>query len=144
MLLHEAVAADPFFGPAHNNLGVLRLKNGALYDAANEFEAARKLMPGHPDPRVNLGLTLERAGRIEEAIEAYLTALEVTPDYVPALQGVARLQIRSGRSDDRTARYLSVIAERADAPAWREWANSQLIKLDPANAQSSADSEVRP
>jgi hypothetical protein len=51
----EALSADLFFGLAHNNLGVLYLKEDKLYEAANEFEWARKLMPGHPDPRMNLG-----------------------------------------------------------------------------------------
>lgn len=53
-----------FNGPAHNNLGVLFLERGQLCKAANEFEWTRKLLPGHPDPRVNLALTLERAGSL--------------------------------------------------------------------------------
>ena len=70
-------------GPARNNLGVLLLKQGRLYDAASEFEWARKLMPGHPDPRLNLGLTLEQAGRLDGTLDLYATALEVHPDHVP-------------------------------------------------------------
>lgn len=62
-LLREALTADLFHGPAHNNLGVLFLNAGQLYEAAGEFEWARKLMPGHPDPRLNLGLALERGDR---------------------------------------------------------------------------------
>jgi len=34
-------------------------------------------MPGHPDPRMNLALTLEQAGRTDETIQTYKTALEV-------------------------------------------------------------------
>jgi Flp pilus assembly protein TadD len=52
-LLREALTADVYHGPAHNNLGVVYLKQGELYEAAHEFEWARKLMPGHPDPRMN-------------------------------------------------------------------------------------------
>jgi Tfp pilus assembly protein PilF len=63
-LLREALTKDLYCGPAHNNLGVLYLKEEKLYEAANEFEWAKKLMPGHPDPRVNLALVLERAGKI--------------------------------------------------------------------------------
>ena len=48
-LLRDAIAADIFHGPAHNNLGTLLLARGELYEAATNFEAARKLMPGHPD-----------------------------------------------------------------------------------------------
>lgn len=37
-LLREALTADLYHGPAHNNLGVLYLKQGELYEAAHEFE----------------------------------------------------------------------------------------------------------
>src|SRR5258706_15322252 len=37
-LLREALTADIFFGPAHNNLGVLFLNQRKLYEAASEFE----------------------------------------------------------------------------------------------------------
>ena len=33
----------------HGNLGVLYLNRGELYEAASEFEWARRLLPGHPD-----------------------------------------------------------------------------------------------
>lgn len=77
-LLRRVVIADPFHGPAHNNLGVLMLnsKPPRLYEAAHEFEWAGKLMPGHPDPRHNLAMTLEAAARYDEAISAYRVALE--------------------------------------------------------------------
>lgn len=90
-LLREALAADLYHGPAHNNLGVIFLEQGKLYEAAHEFEWAGKLMPGHPDPRVNLALVLERAGRIDEAMDAYATALEAYPNHLPTIQALARL-----------------------------------------------------
>src|SRR6185503_3230291 len=54
-LLNAALKADLYHGPAHNDMGVLYLRQSRLYEAANEFELARKLMPGTPDPRLNLG-----------------------------------------------------------------------------------------
>jgi Tfp pilus assembly protein PilF len=127
-LLREALTADLFHGAAHNNLGVLYLQRGLLYEAAAEFEWARKLMPGHPDPRVNLALTLERAGRTDDALGAYAAALEAAPEHVPAMQGLARLQVRSGREDERTPRFISEIAMRGETPEWREWARRQMTK----------------
>jgi len=125
-LLREALTADLYYGPAHNNLGVVFLSRGALFDAAGEFEWARKLMPGHPDPRVNLALTLETAGRNNEAIETYLAAVEVYPDHIAAIQGLARLSIKSGRRDERTPAWLRDIAMRGENEQWREWARSEL------------------
>ena len=70
----EALTRDLFYGPAHNNLGVVFLNQDKLYEAANEFEWARKLMPGQPDPHVNLAITMERAVRNEDAYKSYEAA----------------------------------------------------------------------
>lgn len=125
-LLREALTADLFCAPAHNNLGVVFLGQGKLYEAAGEFEWARKLLPGHPDPRVNLALVLESAGKVDGALASYESALEVQPGYLPAIQGAASLAVREGRKDERLAGWLSEIAMRGDGLAWREWARGRL------------------
>lgn len=127
-LLREALTADLYHGPAHNNLGVIFLSRGELYSAASEFEWARKLTPGNPDPRMNLALVLEKAGRIDEALSAYQSALEVQPEHLPAIQGLTRLQVRYGRQDDGTRDHLEAIAMRGDEQ-WRSWARIELTKV---------------
>jgi len=133
-LLREALTADLYHGPAHNNLGVLYLKDGKLYEAAHEFEWARKLMPGHTDPRVNLAITLERAGKIGDAMDAYRAALEVEPECVPAMQGAAMLAVRSGQKDPSIEHWLAEISQRGDTDAWRGWALVQRAKRGPVSA----------
>ena len=127
-LLREALTADLYHGPAHNNLGVLFLKQGKLYEAANEFEWARKLMPGHPDPRFNLAFTLESAGRVDEALTMYASALEVYPEHLATIQAMTKLQVRSGKTDARTDVNLNEIALRGDTETWRVWARKQLAR----------------
>jgi tetratricopeptide (TPR) repeat protein len=128
-----ALAEDLFFGPAHNNLGVVFLNRGDLYAAANEFEWARKLMPGHPDPRLNLAITLDRAGQVDEALSAYTATLEVYPGHIGAIQGLARVAVREGRrgsgekggsggDEPRLEEWLRRIAIEGESEAWREWA----------------------
>ncbi|MBX3378331.1 MAG: tetratricopeptide repeat protein [Phycisphaeraceae bacterium] len=129
-LLREALTADLYHGPAHNNLGVVLLHKGDLYSAASEFEWARKLLPGHPDPRMNLALTMEKAGRIDEALAAYASALEVYQEHIPTIQAMTRLRLKSGKPDDSTKAMLEEIALRGESPAWREWARGQLTRLD--------------
>ncbi len=126
-LLREALTADLYHGPAHNNLGVVFLKQSKLYEAAQEFEWARKLLPGHPDPRTNLALTLERAGRTDEAFRTYATALEVYPDHLPTLQALTRLELRTGKSSDQTHAHLESISLQGSLP-WRTWAQRQLSR----------------
>jgi tetratricopeptide (TPR) repeat protein len=148
-LLREALTADLYHGPAHNNLGVLFLKQDRLYEAAGEFEWARKLLPGHPDPRLNLSLTLESAGRFDQAADHARTALQIHPGHIASLQQLTRLELlhphtlnttsltnASSRTTlDPKARAalranLSEIALRGESPAWKDWARLQLVKLD--------------
>jgi len=90
-LLRQSLTADLFYGPAHNNLGVVFLMQDKLYEAAQEFEWAKKLLPSAPDPRVNLALVLEQAGREEDAMLAWEGALEVAPECRQAQTGRDRL-----------------------------------------------------
>ncbi len=127
-LLRQALAADLFHGPAHNNLGVIMLSSTPprLYEAAHEFEWAGKLMPGHPDPRHNLAMTLEAAARYDEAISSYKAALETRPGHLPSLQALTSLQIRMDKTDDGTGTALKTISMQGTTPLWREWAAGRL------------------
>ncbi len=128
-LLREALAADLYHGPAHNNLGVLYLKQGKLYEAAGEFQWARQLMPGHPDPRMNLALTLEQAGKTDEAIATYKTALEVYPNHLQSTQALARLQLKAGKADHDTRALLEEVSMRGESEQWRQWARLAMARL---------------
>jgi Tfp pilus assembly protein PilF len=128
-LLLDALKADLYHGPAHNDLGVLYLRQSKLYEAANEFERARKLMPGNPEPRLNLGLTLEKAGQYEPAFDAYNAALEVSPGHIRSIQAIARLTLRTGGKDGRLLGMLADIGLRGETSAWRSWAQEQMSRL---------------
>ncbi len=129
-LLRDALANDAYLGKAHNDLGVLFLKKDRLYDAAEEFEAARKNMPGQPEPRVNLAIALDRSGKYHEALDAARTALEVRSDNLPAIEMIALIQVRENLIDDATKNHLESIATRSADPVWREWARKKLLWLE--------------
>jgi Tfp pilus assembly protein PilF len=127
-LFREAIDADIFHGPAHNNLGTLLLARGELYEAATNFEAARKLMPGHPDPRLNLALTYEKAARYDDAIEMYNAALEVSPGHTPTVEALTRLEVTTSRANAQTSSRLRTIALEGSTKEWREWAARELLR----------------
>ncbi len=127
-LLRESLTADLYCGPAHNNLGVIHLSRGELYEAASEFEWARKLMPGHPDPRLNLALALHRAGKSVDAIAAARAALEVRPEYVPAKQALALLLVHAGTRTDETDQLLGDVSLAGETDRWRSWARMELAR----------------
>lgn len=138
-LLRDALSADIFHGPAHNNLGVIHLSRGELYEAAEEFEWARKLLPGLPDPRLNLALTLERAGRVDDAIVEYRAALDVHPGHIQTIQALTRCRLRHRPldpddaaaidPDPEVASSLRDIALRGETQEWRDWAAKALALM---------------
>jgi Tfp pilus assembly protein PilF len=135
--LRDALSADLFCGPAHNNLGVLYLKQGKLYEAANELEWARKLLPGTPEPRLNLAIVLERAGHTDQALQAYKTALEVAPEHMATIQALARLEVRDGSRTEELAKRLDQISLRGETAEWRDWAREQRVRIKATSATDS-------
>ncbi len=129
-LLREALGFDLYHGAAHNNLGVLLLEQGRLYDAAEEFEWARKLLPGHPEPRVNLAIALHRGGKVMDALAAARTALEVRPGDLPAMQTLAWIQVREGLANVETLADLDTIMLRSGDPRWTNWAKRHRSLLE--------------
>lgn len=129
-ILREALTADLYCGPAHNNLGVLYLNQERLYEAAGEFEWARKLLPGHPDPRMNLAYTLELAGKNDEALDTYAAALDLQPGHIATIEAMTRLQIKANKPDEKTTQRLQTIALQGENAEWRDWARMELAKRD--------------
>ena len=135
-----ALAADPLFGPAHNNRGLVYYNTNRLYLAAWEFENAIKLMPYQSEPRNNLGLVLERAGKLTDAADAYAKARDMEPDNPEYLGNLAHDRIRRGDHDDDTRKLLEELSLKDDRPEWVEWAKLHLLKLrtdEPATTSRS-------
>jgi hypothetical protein len=85
-------------------------------------------MPGNADPRVNLAVVMEQAGRNDDTRAAYESALEVVPEYMPAMQGLAMLAARDGSEDRRLSGWLGRIAVEGESAEWREWARNRVSR----------------
>jgi Flp pilus assembly protein TadD len=77
---------------------------------------------------MNLAIVLERAGRTDEALSTYATALEAYPGHLPTMEALALLQIKAGKTDQRTKHMLDEIALRGESERWRDWARMQDAK----------------
>ena len=128
----EAVAADETYGPAHNNLGLLHYDHGELYDAVLSFERASELMPADPIVFYNLGLALEAAGRIHEAMDLYWQAVEMDPTNPNFLGNLVRLRVRLGENSPEVIAQLQDLVLIETRPDWRRWADRQLaLEMNP-------------
>lgn len=116
---------DPSMYPS----GVAKLLQGELHSAAIEFEAARRLMPGHPDPLCNLAIVYEKAGRLEDAEMAFTDALDLEPSHIASIQGLALIRVRTAPHAPHTRELLDDVALRGETRAWREWAARERLKV---------------
>jgi len=128
-LLERAIQADVFYGPAHNNLGIVYLKQRKYYQAAWKFQQAAKLMPRETEPLVNLGQVFETVGRLDDAREEYEKALQRDEADLAATAGLCRVLVRTGDRTPRTRRLLETLVLRAEDEAWRRWAQREVIRL---------------
>lgn len=129
----KAVAADLFYAPAHNNLGLVLLEQKKYYEAACQFEYAGKLAPRSAEPRANLGLLFEAVGRWQEAAGQYEQALAVEPENFAVMGHLARTLIKAGKKDARLKELLDKLVVAGEAPDWNEWARTQVNRLRSAD-----------
>lgn len=92
----DAVAADPYHGDAHVNLGRLLHQRGRLAEAEAHYVAALVARPTDATACFNLAVVLEDQGRLDDAIARYREALELDPRNADACFNLARLYEKKG------------------------------------------------
>lgn len=134
LLYSQAVETYADLPAAWNNLGVLLLGEGRLMEAAEAFGSAATRTPNDPRPSFNLGLTWDRAGYLETALEHYSNALALDERYLPALRGAIKAETRLGDSSPILVDRIKAALFLEQDPQWREYLELQ---------RSWAEAEVR-
>ena len=83
-LLRKAIAINPNYPEAYNNLGNALKNQGNLYAAINAYRQALAMKPHYPEAYFNLGNALKGQGNLQAAIDAYRQALAINTDYPDA------------------------------------------------------------
>ena len=114
-LYRATLSRDPSSWMAHTNLSALLLDSNVEEAMAHAREALR-LKPGHAPALNNLGLALQRLGRLEEARAAFTEALRIEPDYAQAHNNLGYLLQESGRFEEAMAQYREALRISGDYP----------------------------
>ena len=95
------------------------IRAGRVEDAVRMADRLVEIAPADPRPLTLKGLALAQLGRAKDALGAYEAALALAPDYLPALQGAAELEVRFGRTQagDRLERILQLQPDNSTAYA---------------------------
>ncbi len=104
-LLETAVANQPDFVDAHNNLGNIHKAEGDFLRAEAAYRNAIELAPLYFDAHFNLGIVLEAMGRSAEARDAYKIALDIQPDFLPAYLNTGNACKALGKFDEALEYY---------------------------------------
>jgi serine/threonine protein kinase/tetratricopeptide (TPR) repeat protein len=87
--LEKAVAIDPKYGPAVNQLGYLHSRTGDFSKAVQYFERYSELNPGLPNPVDSIAEMNIFLGNLDEAVAKYQAALTMKPDFYNSCIGLA-------------------------------------------------------
>ncbi len=126
--LQKALVADVTYGPAHNTLGMLYLRQRRLYLAAWEFEYANKLMPERFEPLYNLALVYESADKLDRAIEYASMAFSMSPRNPDILETLIRTRLRNGDPIEEVRPLMKEVLFYETRPAWVCWTKEQLSR----------------
>lgn len=78
ILSEVAIIIVSFFFP-YSNLGNVYKERGQLTEALENYRHAVRLKPDFIDGYINLAAALVAAGDMEQAVQAYITALQYNP-----------------------------------------------------------------
>ena len=98
--LEKAIALNPQFKMAHNQLGLRHMADGRLALARKEFQSALEADPQYAEARSNLGVLNSRQGRYVEAEKMFRQAAEDDPTYVKARVNLALILAAQGHLAD--------------------------------------------
>ncbi|NND93324.1 MAG: tetratricopeptide repeat protein [Flavobacteriales bacterium] len=88
----ELLRHYPSSAIAHYNSGYIYLGlKSEPTKAVDSFTEAIRLNPEYYQSYYNRGVALEELGRIDQAIEDYQRALDISPNFEPAIEGLNRL-----------------------------------------------------
>jgi tetratricopeptide (TPR) repeat protein len=84
-------------------------------DGLAGYREAIRLLPNAPEVHFNLGIALQRQGRLDEAVASYRQAIRLRPSYHKAFHNLGDALQRLGRFDDAIACFREAIRSLPDS-----------------------------
>ena len=125
----RAIALQPDYAPAYNNLGVMQRASGNLEDAITTYRQALALKGDYPDAHYNLANALLAKNLPQEAADHFKIALQSIPDSAGAANNLGIALSAQNRTGDAVAAFRAAVAAEP---------NSAIAHRNLADALSSA------
>ena len=105
----SAIATDPDYADAHNNLGGVLWQMNDVAGALAEFQAAVRSNPDFAEAHNNWGSALSHAGETDHAIDQFRAALASRPAFAQAHFNLGRALTRKGEFREAEAELRSAL-----------------------------------
>lgn len=105
----SAIAINPHYMAAHNNLGNALLETGAIEAAIGSYKTAIKTNPDFAEAYSNLGNAYQEKGALDEAVRCYRLALQNDPNSAPAHNNLANTLKQKGKPDAAIESYKAAV-----------------------------------
>jgi protein O-GlcNAc transferase len=105
----QALALDPNYADALNNLGVILTGLEQADEAIIHLQKAISLRPDHAESHYNLGIALTSRHRFEDAAKSFQRALDLKPDFPEALNNLGNVFGHQGKMDQARACFERAI-----------------------------------
>ena len=118
----QAVELAPRFPEARMVLGRIRIEQDAYVSAITQLREACRLDEESTQAQYLLGVALEKAGHIQEAVDAYKKAYDLDDRNVDAIMAVGEVLAINGRSGEGSKYVEDYLAKAKGKPAMVELA----------------------
>lgn len=123
----DAIAQEPAYWSAYNDLGKYYIRRGRYEDAAAQFEAVVERAPRNVVGYRNLGAARYYTGDIDGTIEAYQAANDISPTYA-TYSNIGTMLVARGRYSEATEAYRQALdIKDQDYRVWGAYA--QVLRI---------------
>jgi Tfp pilus assembly protein PilF len=110
----QALADDPNYATAYNQLGYLYSRTGDYPKALEALAKYVQLLPNEPNPHDSYAEVLRLSGRFDEALKHYRMALKIDPTFYISQKELGETYSLMGQEERARAEYAKAIH---DAPS---------------------------
>jgi predicted TPR repeat methyltransferase len=124
----EAIALDPGYVEAHNNLGSILQASGRVAEATSHFVQAFRINPKDATVVFNLAVALAAQHLFKEAVVLYREAIALNPSSADAHAGLAYNLIQLAQYQEAEQHYLEAL--KINPLHWQARVGLGLAQLD--------------
>jgi len=116
-LFRRALAVNPYYADAHQNLGRALQGQGKHEEARAHFQEAFRVQPNSLTACTNLGAAFETVGQYDQALVYFQKALEIAPDDANSHHNIGRILEAQNKIDEALSYFEQAVRIQPDFAA---------------------------